>query len=188
MIDFGISALWKKGREVVAGELRANTSPLRVSLSIAVGIFVGLSPFYGLHTVIVIVLAFLLRCNRPIALAASCITLLPFVPLWIAAGIFAGKLVAPIQTVSRLIDLASGLVTSEHFWGITAWIVRISRRFLPPDVFNKVDEEAGHGIIDGFVQWFIGCSVLAAAGGLVSFAVCYYILLRRAEAMKRKPV
>jgi len=55
---------------VVKNELHANTSPLRVSFSLALGILVGFSPFYGLQTITVIALAFLFRLNR--AACAPC--------------------------------------------------------------------------------------------------------------------
>lgn len=185
-MNFGVKILWNKTRAVVSNEIKANTSPFRASLSLALGVLVGLSPFYGLHTLIVIALALMLRLNRPLALIASGITLLPFVPLWIAGGILIGKIVVPVETVSRFIDSLNDLITSERFWTIAAGVVKSCKRFLPADVFDKVDEEAGHGVIDGFFQWFIGCSVFAVAGAALTFAVCYYILHKRAASRIKK--
>jgi hypothetical protein len=182
MINLGVRALWNKTKRIAANELRANTSSFRASLSIGIGVLVGLSPFYGIHTIIVLALAFLLRLNRPLALIASGITLLPFVPFWIAGGIFIGKIVVPVEQASRIIDYVTGLMTSERFWNMASGIAKFCKRLLPPDVFSTVDEEAGHGVVDGFVQWLIGCSVFAVSGAVIAFAVCYYILLRRAKA------
>jgi hypothetical protein len=176
----------EKTKTALANELKANTSPLRASLSLALGVLVGLSPFYGIHTIIVLVSAFILRLNRPLALIASSITLLPFVPLWIAGGIFIGRIVVPLETVSRIIDFAKDLMTYEQFWSIVTGIAKFCKRFLPKDVFDKVDGEASHGVFDGFVQWLIGCSVFAVVGSVITFAVCYYILLRRAAAHRIK--
>ena len=186
-MKLGVRALWDKTKAVLSKELRANTSPLRASLSLALGVLVGLSPFYGIHTVIVLALAFMLRLNRPLALIASSITLLPFVPLWIAGGILIGEIVVPVETASRIIDFVKNSMTSEQFWGIAAGIAKFCKRLLPPDVFDKVDEEASHGVIDGFVQWLIGCSVFAVVGAILTFAVCYFILIRRAAARRKKP-
>jgi hypothetical protein len=185
MINLGVRELWKTTKRIVANELQANTSPFRASLSLGIGVLVGLSPFYGIHTIIILALAFLLRLNRPLALIASGITLLPFVPFWIAGGIFIGKLVLPVEKASQLIDYVTGLMTSERFWDLASGIAKFCRRFLPSDVFSTVDEEAGHGVVDGFVQWLIGCSVFAVAGAIISFVVCYFILLRRAKIRGR---
>lgn len=185
-MNFGVLALWDRIKTVFTNELKANTSPLRASLSLAFGVLVGLSPFYGIHTIIVLVLAFMLRLNRPLALIASSITLLPFVPLWIAGGIFIGKIVVPVETAGCIIDFVKNLMTFEQFWSIVTGIAKFCKRFLPKDVFDKVDGEASHGVIDGFVQWLIGCSVFAVAGAVITFAICYYILLRRAATKRKK--
>jgi uncharacterized protein (DUF2062 family) len=181
MMNFGVPALWDKTKRVVAKELRANTSPFRASLSLGIGVLVGLSPLYGLHTIIILALAFIFRLNRPLALIASGITLLPFVPFWIAGGIFMGKLIVPVETASRIIDYVTNLMTFERFWNMAADFAKYCKRFIPADVFSTVEEEAGHGVVDGFVQWLIGCSVFAVAGAVITFVVCYFFLLRRAK-------
>jgi hypothetical protein len=187
-MNFGVRSLWERTRKVLSNELKANTSPLRTSLSLTLGILVGLSPFYGIHTIIVLALAFMLRLNRPLALIASSITLLQFVPLWIAGGIFIGKLVVPVEAAGRIIDFAINVMATDSFWSAAAGVVGFCKRFFPTAVFDKVDEEATNGVIDGFVQWFIGCSVFAVSGAAVTFVVCYCILLRRAAARGRKSI
>ncbi|WP_299530362.1 DUF2062 domain-containing protein [Ulvibacterium sp.] len=60
--------------------LHNQDSPKKKAFSIALGIFIGLSPLWGFHTVIVIFLALLLKLNKVIAFAASNISLPPFIP------------------------------------------------------------------------------------------------------------
>ncbi len=182
----GARGLWNKIKTAVANELHANTSPLRASLSLGLGILIGFSPFYGVHTIIVLPLAFLFRLNRPLALLAASTTILPFVPFWLAAGIFTGKLVVPVETASRIIDHVRNALPWDQFDRIVASLVRISKHYLPAAVFDKIEDEAGHGILDGFVQWAIGSSVLAVVGAVLTFAVSYYILLRREAARQKK--
>lgn len=182
----GISALWKKIKAVFVKELKANLSPMRASLSLALGILVGFSPFYGIHTIIVLPLAFLFRLNRPLALLAASTTILPFVPFWLAAGIFMGKMVVPVETASALIDFIRNALPCGLFDRMIANSVDFSKHLLPPAVFDKIDEEAGHGVIDGFVQWMLGSSVLAVAGAVVTFAVSYIFFYRREAARKKK--
>ncbi|MBN1130792.1 MAG: DUF2062 domain-containing protein [Chitinispirillaceae bacterium] len=185
-MNFGVRSLWEKTVKVLSNELKANTSPFRVSLSLAVGVLVGLSPFYGIHTIIVLALAFTLQLNRPLALIASGITLPPLVPFWIAGGIFIGKLVVPVEAAGRIVDMAIKVMATERFWGAAAGAMEFCRRFFPRFFFEHVDEGAPHGIIDGFVQWFIGCSVFAVAGAALTFAVCYCLLLRRDAERRRR--
>jgi uncharacterized protein (DUF2062 family) len=185
MINLSVRVFWNRIKKVLSDELRANTSPLRASLSIGMGVLVGLSPLYGVHTLIVLALAFMFRLNRPLALLASGITLLPFVPIWIAGGIFIGKLVAPVETTSRIIDYMNNLMTFDRFWKMVSGVARFCKRFIPSDVFKSVDEEASHGVVDGFVQWLIGCSVFAVVGSIIAFILCYYILTRRVRARRK---
>ncbi|WP_292010155.1 DUF2062 domain-containing protein [Chryseobacterium sp.] len=61
------------------------------AISIALGIFVGLSPFWGFHSLIVISLAVILKLNKVLAFVASNISLPPFIPFIIAASLFLGS-------------------------------------------------------------------------------------------------
>ncbi|MGB5556169.1 MAG: DUF2062 domain-containing protein [Flavobacteriaceae bacterium] len=72
----------KKGlrKFMVEDVLGSNDSPKKKSLSIALGLFVGLSPFWGLHTVLVFSLAALFKLNKAITFAFSNISLPPFIP------------------------------------------------------------------------------------------------------------
>ncbi len=60
--------------------LHNQDSPRKKAFSIALGIFIGLSPLWGFHTVIVIFLALLLKLNKVIAFAFSNISFPPFIP------------------------------------------------------------------------------------------------------------
>lgn len=92
--DF-IRRLKNKGlrRFVVEDFLRNSDSPKKKALSIALGVFIGLSPLWGFHTIIVIFLAILLRLNKVIAFAFSNISLPPFIPLVLFLSVQTGNLV-----------------------------------------------------------------------------------------------
>ncbi len=49
--------------------LHADDSPHRLALGVAIGLFVAWTPLLGLHTVLAIALAFLLRANKFLAIA-----------------------------------------------------------------------------------------------------------------------
>ena len=75
--------LKKKGlkRFVMEDLLGSDDSVEKKSLSIALGVFIGLSPIWGFHTVVVIFLALLLNLNKMIAFAFSNVSIPPFIPL-----------------------------------------------------------------------------------------------------------
>ncbi len=75
--------LKKKGlkRFFIEDFLGSDDSSEKKALSIALGIFIGLSPLWGFHTVIVIFLAIMFNLNKMIAFAFSNISLPPFIPL-----------------------------------------------------------------------------------------------------------
>ena len=71
--------------------LGSGDSARKKALSIALGVFIGLSPFWGFHTVIVIFLAIFLRLNKAIAFAFSNVSLPPFIPFILFASFEFGQ-------------------------------------------------------------------------------------------------
>ncbi|ASV32585.1 DUF2062 domain-containing protein [Maribacter cobaltidurans] len=71
--------------------LGSNDTPAKKALSIALGVFVGLSPFWGLHTILVLFLSFILKLNKPIAFAFSNVSLPPFIPFIVLGSLQTGS-------------------------------------------------------------------------------------------------
>ena len=158
---------------IVKNELRANTSPPRASLSLALGILIGLSPFYGVQNIMVIMLAFLFRLNRPLGLLGANISILPLVPFWVAAGILTGKLIIPISWCERIIQWAAAIFpTGSAIASVTAFF----RKMFPSALFEKLSL-SGHDIAAGFIQWALGACVMAFFLAAVTFAVTYPLFL-----------
>jgi len=61
------------------------------AFSIALGVFIGLSPFWGFQTLLVISLSVLFKLNKVLAFVASNVSLPPFIPFIIAASLFLGS-------------------------------------------------------------------------------------------------
>ncbi|MBA6153888.1 DUF2062 domain-containing protein [Gelidibacter maritimus] len=78
--------------------LRNQDSPKKKAFSIALGVFLGLSPLWGFHTVIVIFLAILLRLNKLIAFAFSNISFPPFIPFVLLLSLQTGNWVLGIES------------------------------------------------------------------------------------------
>ncbi|MAM28304.1 MAG: glycosyltransferase [Flavobacteriaceae bacterium] len=87
--------LKKKGfkKFFVEDFLSSGDSSKKKALSIALGVFLGLSPLWGFHTVIVIFLAIFFRLNKVIAFAFSNISLPPFIPFVLWASVRTGNFV-----------------------------------------------------------------------------------------------
>jgi glycosyltransferase involved in cell wall biosynthesis len=60
------------------------------AFSVAMGVFIGLSPFWGFQTLLVISLSVLFKLNKVLAFVASNVSLPPFIPFIIAASLFIG--------------------------------------------------------------------------------------------------
>ncbi len=71
----GFKKFWKEDI------LKSSESPAKKATAIAIGIFVGLSPFWGIHTFLVFVLAALLKVNKVTAFLFSNISIPPFIPV-----------------------------------------------------------------------------------------------------------
>lgn len=87
-------------------------SPRKKGLSIALGVFIGLSPFWGFHTIIVLFLAAALNLNKAIAFAFSNVSLPPFIPYVILISYKVGAFVMN-QDIGSYEELDVGLEVAK---------------------------------------------------------------------------
>lgn len=71
--------------------LQSDGSNRTKAFSVALGVFIGFSPFWGFHTFLVISLSVLFKLNKVLAFVSSNVSLPPFVPFIIAASLFLGS-------------------------------------------------------------------------------------------------
>jgi len=89
-------------KRVLVKLLRMHSSPREIALGIAVGVFIAVLPVYGLHTLLLIILALIIRpANKIAMLIGTNISLPPTVPFitWSAYEIgrfFLDKSLAPL--------------------------------------------------------------------------------------------
>ena len=120
-----------------------HTSPLKVALAVGLGVFVGVSPLWGLHFALCVLLATAFRLNRVLVYAAANIgnplTAAPilFAELQIGHRVLQGSwlpiafeniqaaglqgLVTSLVVGSLLVGLALGSVIGVVSWTITLW-------------------------------------------------------------------
>ena len=79
-------------KRVLVKLLRMHSSPWEIALGIAVGVFIGILPVYGLHTLLLIILALIIRpANKIAMLIGTNISLPPTVPVITWAGYEIGR-------------------------------------------------------------------------------------------------
>lgn len=106
----------KKGlkRFVIEDLLGHDDSPKKKALSIALGVFIGLSPFWGFHTIIVIFLAIFLNLNKAIAFAFSNVSLPPFIPFVLYASSKMGQFVLGIEYSYTMEEMTENFEVVKH--------------------------------------------------------------------------
>ncbi|KGO89683.1 DUF2062 domain-containing protein [Flavobacterium suncheonense] len=83
----------KSFKEFFREDVLANTdSNLKKALSIGLGVFCGIAPFWGFQTAVVISLAVLLRWNKVLAFAFSNISIPPMIPVVIFLSLKTGAI------------------------------------------------------------------------------------------------
>ncbi|WP_335965244.1 DUF2062 domain-containing protein [Galbibacter sp. PAP.153] len=114
--------LKKKGikRFFVEDFLHNYDSPKKKALSMALGTFIGISPFWGFHSVIVILLAIFFNLNKVIAFTFSNISLPPFIPFVVLASLYTGNFVLGQKTTFSIEDVKNSFEFLGH---IEAYII-----------------------------------------------------------------
>ncbi len=75
-----LAALHARLVATVRAELASNASPGKLALASSVGAFIGSTPLFGLHALIALAVATVLRLNRVLALASTQVSLPIFAP------------------------------------------------------------------------------------------------------------
>jgi len=81
----------KKLREQFRALWLSHSSPRRLALALALGVFLGASPLWGLHTLLAIALSFLLGLNKPAVLLGTLVSNPLLAPLLILSSLEAGS-------------------------------------------------------------------------------------------------
>ena len=100
-------------RFFVENVLQNSDSPIKKSLSIALGIFIGIAPFWGFQTVLALGISAALRLNKFIAFAFSNISIPPLIPLIIWASLKMGIWILNSDTDIRFEGLTNNFNVLE---------------------------------------------------------------------------
>lgn len=102
--DKGFKRFWKE--DIIKSDEPAH----KKAAAVALGVFVGMSPFWGLHTLLVFLLAAIFKLNKVIAFIFSNISIPPLIPVIIYLSYQFGSLLTGhgVQWELRLTDFDSG--------------------------------------------------------------------------------
>jgi glycosyltransferase involved in cell wall biosynthesis len=102
--DKGFERFWRE--DIIKSDEPAH----KKAAAVALGVFVGISPFWGLHTLLVFLLAAIFKLNKVIAFIFSNISIPPLIPFIIYASYQMGSLLTGkgIEWDLRLSDFDSG--------------------------------------------------------------------------------
>ena len=106
----------KKGikRFLVEDVIGSNDSPQKKALSIALGIFIGITPLWGFHTIIVLSLALILNLNKAIAFAFSNVSLPPFIPFIVLGSFILGNTILGQNETYNLSTITTNFEVLKH--------------------------------------------------------------------------
>ncbi len=108
-------------RERLRGVLHLDDPPWRIALAFAVGVFISFTPFYGVQTLLAILVATLFRLNKAVTVTAAWINLPWFAPLIYAAGFKLGTRLVP--DLEGLSGLSLSLLIGTSLLGLAAAVV-----------------------------------------------------------------
>ena len=94
--------------------LHSNDSPKKKALSIALGVFIGLSPLWGAHTIVVLSLAVLFNLNKVIAFVFSNVSLAPFIPVVLYLSLKMGAFITGEELIYTVDEMVNNLGLVTH--------------------------------------------------------------------------
>ncbi len=150
-----LARLWTGGRW--RDILHLDDPTWRLALSLAVGVFISFTPFYGLQTLLAIGVAVACRLNRAATVAGAWLNLPWVAPVVYAGALRFGTLLLPDPSGERGVWLTQVLTRPESL----GW------RDLPI-LLDHVS-----------LPLLVGTSVLGGVAGLVTYIVSFRLIARR---------
>jgi uncharacterized protein (DUF2062 family) len=139
-------ALWDKLRQVIG----VKDSPRKIALSFGIGIFLGMSPLLGLHTLLGILAAWVFRLNKFVTIVGVYVTNpWTIVPIFTFATWLGGRLLGLEHILPDI---------NWHSMGISE-LIRDLEPILPP--------------------FIVGSVFLGLVCGVIGYALIYYAVVRQ---------
>lgn len=151
---------WRRFRERVTAVLHLDESPSRLATGLAVGVFIGVTPLYGLHTLLALAVAFVFRLNKAATVTGAWINLPWFAPfvygfsLKLGEAILAGDLSLSFSSFRGLAEVAAAyLRTNPREQAGALWQILWQMMFMASKPL------------------FVGTTVVGAVAGAVTYVL-----------------
>jgi uncharacterized protein (DUF2062 family) len=137
--------------------LRLNDRPSRIALALAVGVFIGCTPFYGLQTLLSLGLAMLFHLNKAATVTGAWLILPWLAPFVYGFALHVGGLIVPDTGGGDAVAVTELLRTSSSL--SAANVLRLLQ--------------------DVSVALLIGTAVVGAVAAVVTYVLAFVLLRRR---------
>jgi hypothetical protein len=116
-----VSRAFARWRERLRALVRLDERPWRLALALAIGVFISFTPFYGLQTLLSILVATLFRLNPAVTVAGTWIHLPWFAPFVYAGALKLGAAILP--DLQGLTGMSLALLLGTTILGTAAGVV-----------------------------------------------------------------
>jgi hypothetical protein len=161
---------WRRFREHVTAVVRLDEAPSRLAMGMAVGVFIGMTPLYGLHTLLALIAAFVFRLNKVATITGAWLNL-----PWFAPFIYAFCLKLGEAILSGGVDFSWSKMT-ELAEGTAAYL-----RASPTQHVEDLWQMLWDMMFTASKPLFVGTTVV----GLVLSVVTYFLVLEAVHELRR---
>jgi len=159
---------WRRFRERVTSVLHLDEEPSRLALGMAVGVFIGVTPLYGLHTLLALAAAYMFRLNKAATITGAWLNLPWFAPF----------------VYGFCLKLGEGVLSGDFTWFSVGELAEVAGSYLRA----SPREHAGYFwqllwdmLFVASKPLFVGTTIV----GLVAGTVTYFITLEAIREIRR---
>jgi uncharacterized protein (DUF2062 family) len=162
---------WRRLRERATHVLHLDEEPSRLAAGMAAGVFIGLTPFYGLHTLLALAAAYVFRLNKVATITGAWLNLPWFAPFVYAFCLRLGEAVISGDWSSFSLASVHGLAHS------VGGILEAS----PWETAGTLWEAIWGMLFHASVPLFVGTTIV----GAVLAVAAYFITLEAVRDVRR---
>jgi uncharacterized protein (DUF2062 family) len=138
----------KKWEKRIKHILTLDNHPGHIAAGFAVGVFISFTPFFGLHIILAIIAAFLLRLNKVTCITGACVN----TPMTVPA-----VMVASYQLGNLVMGNPGGELRLKQELSFEYAMLLLDTRGMP---------------------LLIGASIMGAIASVAAYFLCYYLVVR----------
>jgi uncharacterized protein (DUF2062 family) len=160
---------WRRFRERLTSVLHLDEEPSRLAMGMAVGVFIGLTPFFFMHTILALLVAFVFRLNKVATVTGAWLNLPWFAPFLYAFCLELGEAIlsGDFSVVWRIGELP----------GLAAAFLRAN----PVENAGSFWHLLKRTMFEASIPLFVGTTVT----GILLGVVTYFITLEAVREIRR---